>query len=171
MLIFQVYRLQGAVWTALGEDDGVAILPKYLIFRILDHNFFSFFFFFFFVTKELRPSHWSCIYISTLKLSFPYIGMSQFDIWWMSIFFSQLVGVTFMFISVMYQLSCSGLYILIYLILIISDRRAKNTFFCYLVTVVVRLIYIDISTVTLEGILIYPSDVYRKTLLLSQCCL
>ena len=40
ILIFEKYRLQGAVWTALNEGDGVAILHKCLIFLISDHNFF-----------------------------------------------------------------------------------------------------------------------------------
>ena len=36
---------------------------------------------------------------------------------------------------------------------------SQEYFFLYLVTVAVRLIYIDISTVTLKDILIYPSAV------------
>ena len=63
------------------------------------------------------------------------------------------------------SLSPSGLYILIYLILTICDKCPKNTFFCYFVTLVVRFIYFDISTVTLKYILIYHTDMSKK----SQC--
>ena len=35
----------------------------------------------------------------------------------------------------------------------------QEYFFWYLVTVVVTLIYIDVSTVTLKDMLIYPGDV------------
>ena len=40
VLIFEKDRLQGAVWTAVNEGDDVAILHKYLVFGIWDHNFF-----------------------------------------------------------------------------------------------------------------------------------
>ena len=121
-MIFEKYRLQEAVETASDKGGGVAILHKFLIFEISDQNKF-------FVTKTFSSSRWSCIYISILKLTFPYIAISQFDIWWMSKFFCEWVAVTFTFIYVMYQLSSSGLYILIYLTLIISDRCLKNIFF------------------------------------------
>ena len=39
-MIFEKYRLQGAIWSILDEGDGVAILHKYLIFGISDHIFF-----------------------------------------------------------------------------------------------------------------------------------
>ena len=39
-MIFEKYRLQGAVWSALGEGDGVAILHNFLIFGISDNIFF-----------------------------------------------------------------------------------------------------------------------------------
>ena len=38
--MFEIYRLQAAVWTALDEGYGVCIFTQDLIFEIWDPNFF-----------------------------------------------------------------------------------------------------------------------------------
>ena len=80
ILIFEKYRLQGAVWTSLDEGHGVGILKELLFFWISNENNF-------FVTKSLSTWLWFYNDMSTPNLSFTYIGISQFDIWWMSHFF------------------------------------------------------------------------------------
>ena len=127
----------------LDKGGGAAILHKFLIFGISDENKF-------FVTKAVSPSRWSCIYISTVKLSFPYIGISQFDIWWMSKFFLSVSSCHF------YVYLCNVSTIILKFIYIDISHfisiwyMSEEYFFCYLVAAVVRFLHIDKSTVTLK---------------------
>ena len=56
-LIFQKYRLQGAVWTALAEGDGVGILHKFLIFGISNRVWIIASHF---AKCEVNSSSWDC---------------------------------------------------------------------------------------------------------------
>ena len=139
-MIFQKYRLQGAVWTALNEGDGVAILQNFLSFGISDQNNF----FFYQVTVTLTLILYSYInsqlnFYIYYYITVWYLRNVSFFLLLLLFFCFLLVTVTFRFIYVMYQLSPSGLYILIHVILIISDKCLKNIFFVILLLLLLGL--------------------------------